>query len=423
MKKQFFLLLVLNVFLAINMFAAKPPLVYDVENTGAKFGKPILPSIDKLPVVEPLTDPFMWSATNPRTWTNAAKARSTRFKDWSKRRSEIGWEIENYEIGVKPVRPDTITATYSGGVLTVNVTKNGKTLTLSAVVKLPSGKGPFPAIIGINSGSGSLPSSIFSSRNIVQIAYMHNQVVTYGSKNPSDPYYKLYPDLFYTGQYSSWAWGISRIIDGLELVQSSLPVDLKHIAVSGCSYAGKMALFAGAFDERIALTIAQEPGGGGAASWRVSQTLGKVEKLGATDHKWFMESMFKFADDNVSKLPCDHHELCAMIAPRALLIFGNPDYTWLADSSCYVSCMAAREVWKTFGIEDRMGFSIMGGHSHCALPVAQYPELEAFVDKFLLGKKDANTLVMNSPYKAIDYLRWIKWWGTNKPQFPITNPN
>jgi hypothetical protein len=32
----------------------------------------------------------------------------------------------------------------------------------------------------------------------------------------------------------------------------------------GCSYADKMALFAGAFDERIALTIAQESGGGGA---------------------------------------------------------------------------------------------------------------------------------------------------------------
>lgn len=40
-------------------------------------------------------------------------------------------------------------------------------------------------------------------------------------------------------------------------------IDLSHLAISGCSFAGKMALFAGAFDERIALTIAQEPGGGG----------------------------------------------------------------------------------------------------------------------------------------------------------------
>ena len=63
------------------------------------------------------------------------------------------------------------------------------------------------------------------------------------------------------------------------------------LAISGCSFAGKMALFAGAFDERIALTIAQEPGGGGAAAWRVSETLGKVETLGATNYAWFIEDM------------------------------------------------------------------------------------------------------------------------------------
>ena len=59
----------------------------------------------------------------------------------------------------------------------------------------------------------------------------------------------------------------------MELVQNVLPIDLKHIAVTGCSYAGKMALFAGAFDERVALTIAQESGGGGATSWRYSHSV------------------------------------------------------------------------------------------------------------------------------------------------------
>jgi hypothetical protein len=32
-----------------------------------------------------------------------------------------------------------------------------------------------------------------------------------------------------------------------------------------------MALFAGAFDERVALTVAQESGGGGINAWRTSQ--------------------------------------------------------------------------------------------------------------------------------------------------------
>ena len=152
----------------------------------------------------------------------------------------------------------------------------------------------------------------------------------------------------------------------------------------------------------------RQPGGGGAAAWRVSETLGEVETLGRTSHAWFMESMFQYKEDNVSKLPYDHHELCAMVAPRALLVLGNPDYVWLADESGYVSCRAARKVWETFGIADRMGFSIVGGHGHCQLPESQYPEVEAFVDKFLLGKKDANTEVTIAPlYEKVDYERWL----------------
>ena len=84
----------------------------------------------------------------------------------------------------------------------------------------------------------------------------------------------------YIGSYAAWPWGVSRLIDGLELVADELPIDLEHLAITGCSFAGKMALFSGAFDERIALTIAQESGGGGAAAWRVSETLGEVGNAG-----------------------------------------------------------------------------------------------------------------------------------------------
>lgn len=171
-----------------------------------------------------------------------------------------------------------------------------------------------------------------------------------------------------------------------------------------------MALFAGAFDERIALTIAQEPGGGGVDAWRVSETLGNVETLGRTSYAWFLESMRQFAGKNVNRLPIDHHELAALIAPRALLVLGNTDYEWLAEESNYVSCQAARMVWKAFGIEDRMGFSIQGGHMHCMLPESQYPEVEAFIDKFLLGKTDVDTFVSKADmFEDVDYLKWMPW--------------
>lgn len=387
----------------------QPPMVYTVENTGAEFPARVLPGIDDLPVVKPLTDPFMWSDGSGRV---------TKFDQWSRRRAEIKAEIEHYEIGRKAPRPERITASYDNSTLAVSVTVNGETLTLTSRVSLPKGDGPFPAIIGIGRGTGSLPPDIFNDRNIATIAFDFSQVMSHTQTRGNEPINKLYPELTHMGAYSAWSWGVSRLIDGLELVQKNLPIDPKHLGITGCSFAGKMALFAGAFDERIALTIAQEPGGGGAAAWRVSETLGRVETLGATSHAWFMEDMFQFSGRNVSKLPMDHHELMAMVAPRALLVLGNPDFVWLADESGYVSCRAAHEVWKKFGIGDRFGFSIVDGHGHCQLPDSQRPEVEAFVDKFLLGKKDANTDVTISAYDTVDYSRWIGWWGTGEPTFP-----
>ncbi len=403
------LVFLLIVVLSFSLSAQKIPLVYTVENTGTKFSKPVLPAFDELTSIEPLTDPFQWSD---------GKSRSTKFKNWSHRRTEMAAEIQHYEIGEKPVRPDTISATFINDTLTVRITENGKTLVLTSKIILPEGKGPFPAVIGIGRGSGSLPPEIFTSRGIAQIPFNFGQVMAWQQKRGNEPINKLYPHLAHMGAYAAWSWGVSRLIDGLELVAKDLPVDLKHMAITGCSFAGKMALFAAAFDERIALCIAQESGGGGAAAWRVSQSLPvKVETLGATSHVWFMESLFQFSNA-VAKLPYDHHELMAMVAPRALLVLGNPDYVWLADESGYVSCRAAHEVWKTFGIPDRFGFSIVAGHGHCQLPKSQYPEVEAFVEKFLLRNKAANTNVAINPYQQVDYSRWFSWWGKGNPVFP-----
>ncbi len=284
------------------------PLVYDAEHTGAGLPQPLLPALADLPVVRPLPDPFAWSD---------GSGRSTRFSDWRRRRAEIKAELEHYEIGEKPARPQDITASYSDGLLTVNVTVKGETLKLTSRITLPPGEGPFPAVIGIGRGSGSLPADLFASRDIAQIAFDFRQVMAHNQRRGREPINRLYPNLTHMGAYSAWSWGISRLIDGLQLVQDDLPIDLQHLAVTGCSFAGKMALFAGAFDERIALTIAQESGGGGAAAWRVSETLGNVETLGNTSHVWFMEDLFRFAN-KVPKLPYDHHELMAMVAPRTV---------------------------------------------------------------------------------------------------------
>ena len=378
------------------------PLVYDKECANDNFRVPEMPAIDKLPEITTLPDPFAWAD---------GSGRSTDFKDWERHRFEIARQLQHYELGMKPVvSKDSIEATLINDTLRVVVHENGETLLLTAPIKYPEGNGPFPAIIGIGRPTGSLPVQLFDKRRIAQITFNFTQVMSHTQKRGNEPINRLYPDQTDMGAYCAWPWGISRLIDGLEKVGKKSRIDLSHLAVSGCSFAGKMALFAGAFDERIALTIAQEPGGGGVDAWRVSETLGNVETLGRTSYAWFLESMRQFAGKNVNRLPIDHHELAALIAPRALLVLGNTDYEWLAEESNYVSCQAARMVWKAFGIEDRMGFSIQGGHMHCMLPESQYPEVEAFIDKFLLGKTDVDTFGSKADmFEDVDYLKWMPW--------------
>jgi Domain of unknown function (DUF4082) len=413
------------------------PLVYDVENTGTNFPAPPLPTLANLPTILPLPDPFAW-ANDP---INAGGTRSTNFTDWSHHRAEIKAQIENYEIGYKPpVDLTNIFASYAGsassGTLTVRVTNvvagTNRILTLTCAIAIPAGTGPVPAIIGMNSPNGSIS---LGGRAIATINYQHNQVTTYGSPANTNPYYVMYGapyspalNIDNTGQYSAWAWGVSRIIDGLYKLNGMLgtrQINLQRIGVTGCSYAGKMALFCGAFDERIALTIPQESGGGGAPNWRYSwqnETAGSVEGLGQTDHNWFSEGMFAFAGDNTAKLPEDHHELLAMVAPRALFATGNPDGAfWLSNPSCYVSCKAVEQVYNTFGISDRLGWNINGGKPHCALTADVTSDVGAFLDKFLLGLTNVNTITnrhVPSTYSTIDYARWYQWWGTANPIFP-----
>jgi hypothetical protein len=305
-----------------------------------------------------------------------------------------------------------------GDTLVVDVTVGQEVLTLKSHIRYPkTGQAPYALMIGTD--MIALPRQLFEDRPIATATFVSAQVNDYkqfgkhhdrGEHN----FDRLYPDLKDNGAYSMWAWGMSRLIDGLQqLGQEVTKIDTKHIGVTGCSYAGKMALFCGAFDERVALTIAQEPGGGGAAAWRVSYPMADVESLERTDYHWFLESMKeKFSGDNVYLLPHDRHELCAMICPRALLMLGNPDFKWLADESAYVSMNAAKKVWEQFGIGDRVGYSIIAGHGHCQLPESQFPEVGAFLDRFLLGKEDAKTENIHiAPMfdGKVDVDKWIKW--------------
>lgn len=384
-----------------NPVNADIPKVYDRENTSSIVLSDSLPMFDVLPEIATLPDPFLFMNGE----------RSDRFSDWERHRSEILQQLWHYETGIKPsTSKENVTATFANDTLTVVVREGNETLTLHSKIVYPEGDGPFPVLIGIGFPTGSLPPELITGNGVAAISFNFTEVMSHTQKRGEEPINRLYPDMTEIGAYAAWPWGISRLIDGMEKTAEEMRLDLRHIGVSGCSFAGKMALFAGAMDERIALTIAQEPGGGGVNAWRVSETLGNVETVGRTNYAWFLESMKQFEENNVGRLPIDHHQLTALIAPRALLILGNTDYEWLADESGYVSANAAREVWKAFGIEDRMGYSIEGDHPHCKLPLSQYGEVTSFIRKFLLDDESMDSNITRAlMFTDTDWKKWAPW--------------
>lgn len=434
----------------------QPPLVYTQENTGANYPPPVIPDFPQLPIVRPLPDPFLFFDGT----------RDTSFTAFEHHRNEWMHAIEQSEIGQKPDCHDCIiTAVWAptnnstagtSGTLTVTVTRttNDVSLVLTSGVTLPPGPGPFPFVIGISlvpgkgPYTGSMPSSMFPSSQIATVEYLHDQVAQYaaGQQIPhnEDPFYLMYPELCAgtcpgtgsnSGEYAAWAWGVSRLLDGIRIASQQavnpLPLDITHSAITGCSYAGKMALFSGAFDERIALTIAQENGGGGAPSWRVSheiETQGSVEDIDDTDYSWFAGDVIKqFAGANVYKLPEDHHELMAMVAPRALVVTGDSLYYWLGDRSDTIDSLATEKIYANYGIGDRFGYYIDTNHNHCVVPPYQQAAIEPFIERFLLGEDVKTNLAVswqeadalqNGNQPMIDPNMWSAWWGTNKPSFP-----
>src|SRR6185436_11181521 len=186
-------------------------------------------------------------------------------------RAEISAQIQLYELGPKPAKPTTVTGAVNDNLLTVSATEGGRSVSFSAPITRPANAaaGAIPLLITVG---GSSLADVFSSRGVATLTFDNGAMGAQngGNSRGQGTFYDLYGNTHEAGSMIAWAWGVSRIIDALEATPAA-NIDPKRIAVSGCSRNGKGALVIGAFDERIRLTVVQESGAGGSASWRISQ--------------------------------------------------------------------------------------------------------------------------------------------------------
>jgi hypothetical protein len=383
------------------------PLISRVEDSGVDCPKPALPPANELTAIQTHPDPFVMTGG----------ARITTKAQWTCRRAEIKAQVEEYESGPKPaVDKANVTGQFAGNQLTVGVTEQDRSVSFAIAINRPNGapEGPIPLLIGI--GGSTLDNSVFSE-NAVATANLDNNAMgaqAGGQSRGTGTFYDLYGNTHPASSMIAWAWGVSRIIDALEATPEA-NIDPTRIAVTGCSRNGKGALTVGAFDERIALTIPQESGAGGSASWRVSQAGSdggeNVQTLAsaAGEQPWFRESFGQnFGNAGVTRLPFDHHTVMGMVAPRPLLVIDNR-IDWLGIDSSFTGGSIAHEIWRAFGLADAMGYWQTTAHTHCAFPAEQRGALSAYVKKFLVGGGTDDTNVVRGDAAVADLARWMQW--------------
>jgi hypothetical protein len=346
----------------------------------------------------------------PDPFTFASGTKVTTKDQWACRANEISQIFQKNELGVLPGKPQSVTASLSGSTLTINVSDQGKSISFTASIKLPtSGTAPYPAIIAYGGASIPIPAGVAT------VTFSNDDIAAQvdGSSRGKGKFFTLYGSGHSAGAMTAWAWGVSRIVDALELTPAA-KINTAKLGVTGCSRNGKGALVAGALEPRIALTIPQESGSGCAACWRLSdwqRTQGQNVQTASEivgENVWFSTAFNAFSN-SVPKLPVDHHQLAGLVAPRGLFVIENTSMEWLGAQSTNGCMRAGHKIYQALGVPDNMGYSQVGNHNHCAFPSSQTNDLNAFINKFLLGQSTNTNVMKTDGTFSFNEAQWIDW--------------
>ncbi|MCA9151260.1 MAG: hypothetical protein KDA92_18240, partial [Planctomycetales bacterium] len=283
--------------------------------------------------------------------------------DWLRRRTELKSLIQEFEYGHLPPRPDNIaigqqqrrTIAEVGAVeerLTLLLGTQTQLLLRIAVYRptnVPADR-QLPVIIREEHALGHLEEvPLLMERGYMFVEFAREDLAPDSADGRSIAR-DAYPDYDWA-TLAVWAWGAMRVVDYLE---TRTDCDLQRIGIVGHSRGGKMALLAGALDERFTLVAPNGSGCGGAGCFRVSA--GKVETLELITRPerfgyWFHPRLREFADRE-QELPLDQHFLKALVAPRRLICTEADDDAWANPTGTRATTQAAQPVFDLLGVPE-----------------------------------------------------------------------
>jgi endo-1,4-beta-xylanase len=331
-----------------------------------------------LPEIKELPSPFIFSDGSP------VRTRA----DWERRREELKNLFQDYMYGHLPARPKKMTIKRGDPVtdednkvriqdLELKLEQDEKSLTMQVRVAWPqNATGPVPVVVQSSFGRRRTddppgrPFAMLTNRGY-GVAQCNFQEVAPDNKDRARTagVYQLFGDKIECGGLMAWAWAVHRVVDALESVDQ---IDAKKVVVTGHSRYGKAALLAGAFDDRIAVTVPSHSGCAGCAPYRF--IYGKSEQLhnivGAFPY-WFRPDFNQFVG-KVERLPVDQHLLMALVAPRPLMNTEGTKDTWINPQGAQLTHLAAKKVYDFLKAGDKISIRYR--------PVGHIPSTEDLLD-------------------------------------------
>jgi hypothetical protein len=196
------------------------------------------------------------------------------------------------------------------------------------------------------------PAESIIARGYVAASFLNSELSTDKDLNFNNGAHKAFDN--YDGErpndawatIAAWAWGASRALD---YFQTDPAIDASKFAVVGHSRGGKTALWAGATDERFALTISNNSGCTGAALAR-RKTGERVARINKSFPHWFCGN-YKNFDGKENELPIDQHQLIALMAPRAVYVASASKDDWADPEGEFFAAAYAGPVYELFGLK------------------------------------------------------------------------